>query len=287
MALARGGGRAPLLAHPSNATSLGAMPESDARLVATALDVSVPGRNLVCGLEIELAPGEFVAVLGQNGAGKTLTLHTLAGLRKPESGRVSLHGRDLDAWRRRELAKTLALLPQETEDVFPARVLETVLIGRHPHIHPLQVESAADHAIARRALETLSLSEFEMRDVATLSGGERRRLAIAQLLCQEPRFFLLDEPVNHLDPQHQLQVLELFRQLADDGAGVAATLHDVNLAARFCNRVLLLDGRGGWTLGDADEVLTEAHLSRLFGVAIETIPWRGRALFVASGRPGP
>ena len=260
------------------------MPDPNARLVATSLDVSVPGRRLVNGLELKIAPGQFIAILGKNGAGKTLTLHTLAGLRKPEAGQVELQRRNLDAWPRRQLARELALLPQEAEDIFPSRVLETALIGRHPHISTLQMESAADYDIARRALATMGLSNLKNRDVASLSGGERRRLAIAQLLCQKPQFFLLDEPVNHLDPHHQLHALELFRKLADNGAGVIATLHDVNLAARYCDRAVLLNGDGDWASGAAREVLTEERLSELFGVTMDAVRWRNRTLFVASGQ---
>lgn len=257
------------------------MPDRPEKLTADKLDVSVPGRQLVRGLDVSLAPGQFLGVLGQNGAGKTLTLQTLAGLRKPNAGTVSLDGRPVSRWPRRALAKSLALLPQETEDIFPARVFDTVLIGRHPHIAPLQMESSEDRGIARRALGIVALDGFEERDVSSLSGGERRRLSIAQLLCQEPVFYLLDEPVNHLDPQHQLQVLSLFRRLADEGAGVVATLHDANLASRFCDKALLLDGKGGWQSGSAGEVLTGENLSALFDVEMESMRWRDKALFVA------
>ena len=148
--------------------------------------------------------GEFLAVLGQNGAGKSLTLHTLAGLRPSHNGDVSLLGASLAVTKRQEIARNLALLPQYTEDVFPATVLDTVLIGRHPHIGRLQWESQDDRRIALDSLREMDLTDMAERDVATLSGGERRRLAIAQTLTQTPAVYLLDEPTNHLDPQHQL-----------------------------------------------------------------------------------
>ena len=244
--------------------------------------VRVPDRVLVDELGFSLRAGELVAILGQNGAGKTLTLLTLAGLRAPDSGDVSLLGQNIAQCERRKVAQHLALLPQFVDDIFPATVLDTVLIGRHPHIGRFRWESSADHAAARNALQTMGLDALSARDVLTLSGGERRRLAIAQLLTQAPDVYLLDEPTNHLDPQHQLDTLRVFRRLADSGAGVIACLHDVNLAARFADRCLLLFGDGRWKLGSCAEVLTESGLSELFATRMETVDWRSYKLFVAT-----
>ena len=249
------------------------------------LGITVPGRMLVEDLALALSPGDFLAVLGQNGAGKTLTLHTLAGLRPPASGQVRLDGRDLDTLRRRQVAARLALLPQDADDVFPATVLETVLVGRHPHLGAFAWESSVDLGIARAALKQVGLAGFADREVDTLSGGERRRVAIAEVLAQAPAVYLLDEPTNHLDPQHQLQVLGLFADEAARGRVVVATLHDANLAARFANRCLLLYGDGRWQLGPADDLLNEASLSELYETPVEVVPWRGRRIFITAGQP--
>ncbi len=248
------------------------------------LRVSVPGRTLVDGLTLELRRGELIAVLGQNGAGKTLSLLTLAGLREPAMGQVQMGAADIQETARADVARQLALLPQDVEDIFPATVADTALIGRHPHIDRLRWESAEDHAIADRALQTMGLADLARRDVLTLSGGERRRLSIAQVLTQQPDIYLLDEPTNHLDPQHQLEAMRIFRQAADDGAGVIATLHDVNLAVRFADRCLLLFGDGRWELGASADVLSEARLSELFSTPMESVTWRSHNLFVA-GNP--
>ena len=247
------------------------------------LHVSVPGRELVQNLNLDLVMGEIVAVLGPNGVGKSLTLLTLAGLRSPASGAVTLGGVSIEMLTRQEIARSLALLPQSSDDVFPATVLDTVLIGRHPHIRRFQWESPDDLRYAQDALHDVGLDELQNRDVATLSGGERRRLAIAQVITQAPSTFLLDEPTNHLDPQHQLEVLALFRRFADSGAAVLTSLHDVNLAARFADRCLLLDGLGNWHIGASDEVLTDERLSELYATRIESVTWRERRLFVAAG----
>ncbi len=247
------------------------------------LRVSVSGRVLVDALDIDVASGELIAILGQNGSGKSLTMHTLAGLRAAETGTVELNGMDVAATDRKETAKYLALLPQHVDDIFPATVLDTVLIGRHPHIGRLNWESETDIKIALATLSSVDLEGLASRDVLTLSGGERRRLAIAQVLTQQPQLFLLDEPTNHLDPQHQLEALRLFRRKADDGAAVIASLHDVNLAVRFADRCLLLYGDGRWDLGPSSDILDTKRLSALYMTAMDAVDWRGRKLFVASG----
>mgnify|MGYP001813486333 CR=1 FL=1 len=252
-----------------------------------SLRVDVANRKLVADLELEVEAGEMLAVLGQNGSGKTLTMHTLAGLRPAARGRTLLAGLDVATSRRRDIAQRLALLPQHVDDIFPATVLDTAMIGRHPHIGRLQWETPTDMAIAQAALAAVGLADLAPRDVLTLSGGERRRLAIAQVLTQQPDVYLLDEPTNHLDPQHQLDALRLFRQRADDGSAVIASLHDVNLAVRYADRCLLLYGDGRWDLGRTREVLDEERLSTLFATRMEGIAWRNQRLFVASGDVAP
>ncbi len=247
------------------------------------LRIDVGERILVDMLNVSVQRGELLGVLGQNGAGKTLTMHTLAGLRAATAGRLTLDGDDLVSMSRQAIAMRVALLPQHVDDIFPATVLDTAMIGRHPHIGRFQWESAEDLAIGHAALAAVDLDGLARRDVLTLSGGERRRLAIAQVLAQQPDVFLLDEPTNHLDPQHQLDALRLFRQRADDGAAVIATLHDVNLAVRFADRCLLLYGDGRWDLGATHEVLDEGRLTRLYRTEMEAVEWRDMRLYVASG----
>jgi len=173
------------------------------------------------------------------------------------------------------------LLPQYTEDIFPASVMDTVMIGRHPHIGRFQWESQSDIEIARQCLQQMDLESMADRDVATLSGGERRRLGIAQVLTQMPTIYLLDEPTNHLDPQHQLDVLQVFKEQASIGSIIVASLHDVNLAARFADQCLLLFGDGRWELGKTQTILTESRLSELYSTPMEAVQWREYQLFVA------
>ena len=160
------------------------------------LDIRIGGQQICREANFEFRAGECWGILGMNGAGKTTLLHTLAGLRPPESGQICLNGQPLHHMSRRSIARQLGLMLQDTPDPFPATVLDTALIGRHPHLSRWQWESARDIEQAQAALEQVHLQGFEHRQVNTLSGGERRRLALATLLVQAPAMLLLDEPTN-------------------------------------------------------------------------------------------
>ena len=219
------------------------MPGDDDRLLEiSGLRISVPGRILVDALDMTLGRGEFVAVLGRNGTGKTLSLLTLAGLREADRGAVRLCGEVMGSLRRRRVARRLALLPQDTEDIFPATVLDTALVGRHPHIGRFRWESPEDHDHARASLATVGLGDLADRDVLSLSGGERRRVALCRLLLSKPDMLLLDEPTNHLDAE---SVAWLERFLADYPGTVVAITHDRYFLDNAAGWILELDrGRG-------------------------------------------
>ncbi len=249
-------------------------------LAARELVIDVPGRRDGDALSFTVAPGQVWGVLGPNGAGKTTLLHTLAGLRPVRRGEVALAGRPLGRWRRRRIAQRLAVVFQESYDGFPATVLETALIGRHPYLSPWDLETAEDIETARQALRRMELDGLEERLVSTLSGGERQRLAIATALTQAPSIWLADEPTNHLDLRHQVAVMELLRSEARDGRAVFLCLHDVNLAARWCDRILLLDPDGGACWGSTESMLVPAALERLYGQRLEAAQINGAKVFV-------
>jgi iron complex transport system ATP-binding protein len=239
-----------------------------------------PGQALVTDLSCQVGARQLLAVLGCNGAGKTLTLQTLAGLRAPASGDVRLDGRALAAWPARERARHLGLLAQGEEEAFPATVMECTLAGRHPHLGFWSWEGEADEVAAHAALVACDLAGFEAREVHTLSGGERRRTQLATVLAQDPRVLLLDEPLNHLDPRHQRQLLQLLRERTDRGGSVIASLHDASAAARYADLVLLLYGDGRWDFGPATTVLEAGRLSDLYGVPLQAHSVNGYPVFI-------
>jgi iron complex transport system ATP-binding protein len=235
-------------------------------LYAKQLSVAVAGKWLCRDLDLRITAGQRWAVLGPNGSGKTTLLHSLAGLRPAQGGEILIKGRRLGDWQNRLRAQTLGVLLQHYDDPFPSTVLETALIGRHPHLEPWQWESGDDLRRAREALRSMDLDSFEARAVATLSGGERRRLAIATLLTQDPALLLLDEPTNHLDLHHQVRILQLLAHLtADRQRALLMVLHDVTGAAYYCDHALLLFGNGETLIGTTADILTEENLTRLFG----------------------
>lgn len=248
-------------------------------LSCSALSITVAQRVLVQNLTLAIERGSVTCILGCNGAGKTLTLHTLAGIREAAAGSIHISERPLASWPRKELARELGLLTQTTDDPFPSTVLETVLIGRHPYIDFWQWESDRDKDLARAALQAVGLHEFESRDITTLSGGERRRVAIATLLAQDPNVLLLDEPINHLDPHHQIELLRLMRARAANGRTVIMSLHDAGLAARFADYALLLFGNGEWQFGPVADTLNAASISKLYGMRVHEVSWPGGRMF--------
>jgi iron complex transport system ATP-binding protein len=229
------------------------------------LRVAVPHRVLIDGFDCAIRAGEFMALLGGNGAGKSLLLRTFAGLRAAASGSVRLDGRDIHSLARRDIATRLGFLPQDPDATPQGSLTENVALGRFAHLGLLQMTDASDTLRVTQALADVGLEALAQRELATLSGGEQRRAAIARLLVQAPSIYLLDEPTNHLDPAQQLGILERLRALTRSGAAVIASLHDPNLALRFADRACLLSGNGDAVLVDCAALDTH-HLGRLYGL---------------------
>ncbi len=252
-----------------------------ALLKARNLTVSIAGKCVCRNFDLVLNPGRCIGVLGNNGVGKTTLLHSLAGLRPVDSGEIFLSGVALQELPRRRIAQQLGLLMQQQEDSLPATVLETALIGRHPHIDFWRWESHNDVNLARRALKLTGLDGLEQRAQTQLSGGERRRLAIATIVTQDPQVFLLDEPTHQLDPHHQLALLAHFTKLSHTRErAVIMSLHDANLAARFCDQLLMLFGDGELLFGNLSEILTAENLSRLYQTGVIPVHWSGGTAYL-------
>ena len=241
------------------------------------LSVSIAGSQVCRTLDLMIDEGSVWAILGRNGVGKTTLLKSLAGLHPPDEGEVLLGGRPLDDWPHRERARRIGVLFQSRAHAFPGTVLETALTGRHPWLDRWNWESEDDIAMTQAALAEVDLASMETRTITTLSGGEAQRLGLATVLAQSPAIYLLDEPTNHLDLRHQIAIMELIRRRArEPGHAAAIVLHDVNLAARFCDHALLLHGDGACDHGTVDEILTAGSLSRLYQHPIRMIPGAGR-----------
>ncbi|MEO8507200.1 MAG: ABC transporter ATP-binding protein [Betaproteobacteria bacterium] len=251
-------------------------------LACQGVTLTVPGRTLCRDLSFAVHGGECWVLVGPNGAGKTTLLSTLAGLRAPAAGAVLVGDRRIDALPARDRARRLGLLPQDTFDAFPDTALEVALAGRHPHLPRWRGESEHDMAQARAALAAVGMAGAAARNVQTLSGGERRRVALAMLLAQDPDVMLLDEPTNHLDVAHEVRTLELLGARAGDSRhAVVMALHDLALAARHATHAILFGFEQVLT-GRAADLLTAQRLSLLYGQPLVAIPHpRGTAFLPA------
>lgn len=234
-------------------------------LETRSLGVRIGERVLCDDLDFKLQQGQCWGVLGGNGIGKTTLLRTLAGLRPPQQGNVLVHDTELPGWNRKLLARKLGMLFQDSVDVFPTTVMESVLCGRYPYIPMFSMETRQDREISEQALQAVALGDMQQRQVDSLSGGERRRLALATLMVQDPDIWLLDEPANHLDLHHQISLLELVTgRVKEAQGGLIMVLHDINLLTRFCSHVMLMVDKDNIICGSLEEVLNTENLSTLY-----------------------
>ncbi|WJV48982.1 ABC transporter ATP-binding protein [Streptomyces flavofungini] len=239
------------------------------RITAEGLGWSVAGRRVVDGVGLDIAPGETVGLIGPNGSGKSTLLRCLAGLRAPTSGSVSYDKEPIRSWSARRIARHVAFVEQAADTDSDLRVVDVVTLGRTPFGDRWRGFGARDRAVVAAALDRLSLTELGERPWKALSGGERQRAHIARALAQQPYAILLDEPTNHLDVKHQLELLDL---LAATDQTVLVALHDLSLAARYCDRLLLLHDGRLVADGAPREVLTPPLLAEVFEVDAVTGP---------------
>jgi iron complex transport system ATP-binding protein len=232
-----------------------------------ARDVTVRFGNaaVVDKASVALRRGELVALVGPNGAGKTSFIRALAGL-LPAEGEIAFGTRPLTTLSPRERARAVAYLPQGHIFHWPMQVAAVVALGRYPHSDPFSTPSPQDRAAVSRALELTATEAFANRPVTTLSGGERARVALARALATEAPVLLADEPTASLDPRHQLIVMQLLRRATRDGGAVLAILHDLTLAARFADRVLVMDAGVIVADGAPDKALSGQRIAQVFGV---------------------
>jgi len=234
-------------------------------------------RPAVDGVTVEIPAGTCTAVLGPNGSGKSTLLRLLLGTLRPSAGSVELDGRAVGDWGREEIARAVGVVPQGEEAAFPMTVREMVAMGRYPHLGPWRREGDADRRAVERAMRRCDVLAFAHRPISTLSGGERQRARVARALAQEPRALALDEPTAALDISHEMAIFELLRDLGRAGTTVLLVTHNLNLAARYADRLVLLDRGRIAAAGAPEEVLTRETVERVYGwpVRIDRHPGPG------------
>jgi len=238
-------------------------------LQATDISFSYPGvdRLVLREVSLSLNRSRILGLLGPNGSGKTTLLRILAGLLHPPAGRVLLDGTPVQAFTRRQLARRIAVVPQETYATFDFSVMDIVLMGRYAHLGPFELEGVADLAIAREALAATGTADFEQRRFETLSGGEKQRVVIASALAQAADLLLLDEPTASLDLGYQLEIGSLLRRLnGAAGTTMVISTHDLNLAAALCDEVVLLGQGQVLARGPIEETLNASNIRAAYGV---------------------
>jgi iron complex transport system ATP-binding protein len=222
---------------------------------------------VVNDVSFEVRRGSILGLLGPNGSGKTTLVRLIAGTLSPLAGRVTLEGIDVGRLSRRDLARRIAVVPQETRSTFDFTALDIVLMGRYPHLGPFELEGAHDQAIAQDALDAVGMTGLASRLFATLSGGEKQRVVIASALAQAADILLLDEPTASLDLGYQIEIAALLRRLNQErGATMVMSTHDLNLAAALCSEIVLLKSGRVVARGSTGDVLTAAHVRTLYGV---------------------
>lgn len=248
-------------------------------LAAIDLTVRYAGTHAAAldGVSMVAPRGSFYAVLGPNGSGKSTLLRALLGMVPPVTGETRVSGRAVSEWNRRALAREVGVVAQAESLAFPLTVRELVGMGRYPYLGPLQPEAPTDREAVRRAMEKCDVLELGHRFVSTLSGGELQRARVARALAQEPEVLMLDEPTASLDIRHEMEILELLRSSADVGMTIFLITHNLDLAARFADRILLLDRGRVAAEGEPRNVLREGTLQQVYKwpVAVDDDPRTG------------
>lgn len=249
-------------------------------LDARRVDVRIDGTLIIDGVDCSVAPGTFSALIGPNGAGKSTLLRVLAAVERPDTGTVQFGTDDLFALPRRQRARLVGFVEQDSGTELALSVRDVVALGRIPYQGLFGDATVEDRAMIESALDAADVRVLADRDVTTLSGGERQRVLLARALAQQPALLVLDEPSNHLDVAAQLAVLGLLRSLASTGVTVLAALHDLNLAIAYCDHVIVLRNGTVFATGPTAEVITPVLVQEVYGVRATVLehPQTGRPM---------
>lgn len=241
-------------------------------IAADRLNFAYHDTPILRDISLSIAGPQLTGLIGPNGAGKSTFLKIIAGLLTPGSGGVSLAGKSLPDYSRKALARLTGLVPQRFEAAFDFTVYEIVAMGRYPYQAPFRSESGADRQIIRRAMEETEVWQFRARPFSELSGGEQQRVVLASALAQEPQILLLDEPTSALDIKHQLRFYEILQHLPRERAMTILTVtHDINLAARFCERIVVMKQGRIVADGPPETVIEKSLLEQVYEVPVEVL----------------
>ena len=246
---------------------------------AESIRFKYDGDWVLKNLSFETREGEFLGIIGPNGSGKTTLLKIIDGIFIPQQGSTSINGTNIGKIKRYDIAKIIAVVPQDSPMIFSFTVQEVVLMGRAPHLGRLRFEGKTDFEIVHKAMEMTDILPFAARSINELSGGERQRVLIARALAQQPQIILLDESTAFLDIKHQIAFFDLIKNLnKEEGLTVITVTHDINLASLFCDRVMLLNEGFIHRIGTPGEVITESNIKEVYetDVLVDKIPLTGQ-----------
>ena len=235
------------------------------------------GPNVLKNVSFQLHKNEVLGVVGPNGSGKSTLLKSINGILKVNSGTIKLNGQSIQNLSRNEIAKIIGYVPQNEEKEFPSTVFDTILLGRRPYI--TWKPTSKDLKIVSDIIDLLDLRELSMRDVNQLSGGQKQKVMVGRSLAQEPDILLLDEPTSDLDLRHQLEVLKIIEDQVSNEKSAILAIHDLNLASRFCDKILILDDGEVYDFGGT-EVLSRENIESVYGVKVTIKSHLGRSLVV-------
>lgn len=244
---------------------------------------SYNGAKVLSGINLSVAPGEMVGILGANGAGKSTLLKILSGLLKPKSGETLFRNKELSKLGRKELAKHLAYIPQDPVFAFPFTVTETVLMGRAPYIGRFEFERESDIEIAEHAMETVGISHLKDRLISQVSAGERQLASLARALVQEPEIMILDEPATFLDVRHRTEIMKILLKLKEErGISIVSATHDIFSALYYFEEIKILKDGVIFAEGRTETVVTEENLSSAYGINVTVKKENGRVFVFPS-----
>ena len=241
-------------------------------LQTQTINFSYDQDTVLHSISMNVSPGEFVGILGPNGSGKSTLLKLLGGVLKPDSGQLYFKQNHYHKYQRKKLAQSITWVPQEHPMIFPFKVSEIVLMGRHPYLSAFTFEGDEDIEIARSAMELTQTLQFAQRNFNEISGGEKQRVVIAGAIAQEPELMILDEPTSALDIKYQIQILNILKQLNENQqTTIILAMHDLHLASKFCTRLILLDEGEIFKDGATEDVLQKEPIEKVYGVKVHVI----------------